>query len=62
MTVSPAMNLHALTADLATIKSSIAGMVQKKGFTNTAQPFALAEIMYTSMHQGSSVLEADEGL
>jgi len=56
------MNLHALTADLATIKSSIAGMVQKKGFTNTAQPFALAEIMYTSMHQGSSVLEADEGL
>jgi len=48
VTVSPAMNVHALTADLGSIKSSIEGMVQKKGFTNMAQAFALAETMYTS--------------
>jgi len=48
VTVSPAMNLHALTSDLAAIKTSITGMVQKKGFTNMAQAFALAETMYTS--------------
>jgi len=48
VTVSPAMNLHALTADLGAIKTSIEGMVQKKGFTNMAQAFALAETMYTS--------------
>jgi len=48
VTVSPAMNLHALTSDLAAIKTSLEGMVQKKGFTNMAQAFALAETMYTS--------------
>jgi len=48
VTVSPAMNVHALTADLGAIKTSIEGMVQKKGFTNMAQAFALAETMYTS--------------
>merc|ERR1719235_2809989 len=42
------MNLHALTADLGDVKSAIEGMVQKKGFTNMAQAFALAETMYTS--------------
>jgi hypothetical protein len=30
------------------VKSSLEGMVQKKGFTNMAQAFALAETMYTS--------------
>jgi len=48
VTVSPAMNLHALTSDLGAIKTSLEGMVQKKGFTNMAQAFALAETMYTS--------------
>lgn len=48
VTVSPAMNVHALTSDLGAIKTSIEGMVQKKGFTNMAQAFALAETMYTS--------------
>merc|ERR1719198_1233458 len=47
-TVSPAMNLHALTSDLGAIKTALEGMVQKKGFTNMAQAFALAESMYTS--------------
>merc|ERR1719235_35385 len=42
------MNLHALTSDLGAIKGAIEGMVQKKGFTNMAQAFALAETMYTS--------------
>jgi len=48
VTVSPAMNVQPLTTDLATVKSSIEGMVLKKGFTNMAQAFALAETMYTS--------------
>jgi len=48
VTVSPAMNIHALTTDLGAIKTAMEGMVQKKGFTNMAQAFALAETMYTS--------------
>jgi len=48
VTVSPAMNVHALTSDLSSVKSAVEGMVQKKGFTNMAQAFALAETMYTS--------------
>merc|ERR1712238_273723 len=48
VTVSPAMNVHTLSTDLGSIKSSLEGMVQKKGFTNMAQAFALAETMYTS--------------
>merc|ERR1719230_10605 len=48
VTVSPAMNVHALSADLGSVKSAVEGMVQKKGFTNMAQAFALAETMYTA--------------
>jgi hypothetical protein len=48
VTVSPAMNLHPLTADLGAVKGAVEGMVQKKGFTNMAQAFALAETMYTA--------------
>jgi len=48
VTVSPAMNVHTISADLASVKTSLEGMVQKKGFTNMAQAFALAETMYTS--------------
>merc|ERR1712048_1466219 len=48
VTVSPAMNVLPLTSDLGAVKSAIEGMVQKKGFTNMAQAFALAETMYTS--------------
>merc|ERR1719443_2394835 len=48
VTVSPAMNLQPLTADLGAVKSAVEGMVQKKGFTNMAQAFALAETMYTA--------------
>merc|ERR1719440_320079 len=42
------MNLQPLNSDLEAIKTSITGMVQKKGFTNMAQAFSLAETMYTS--------------
>jgi len=48
VTVSPAMLVRTLTTDLTAVKSSIEGMVQKKGFTNMAQAFALAETMYTA--------------
>lgn len=48
VTVSPAMNVQILTDDLSLVKAGIEGMVQKKGFTNMAQAFALAETMYTS--------------
>lgn len=48
VSVSPAMNLHVLSFDHASVKTALEGMVQKKGFTNMAQAFALAETMYTS--------------
>jgi hypothetical protein len=48
VTVSPAMNVHTLSSDLASVKTALDGMVQKKGFTNMAQAFALAETMYTA--------------
>jgi len=48
VTVSPAMNVHTITADLGAVKGALEGMVQKKGFTNMAQAFALAETMYTA--------------
>merc|ERR1719502_2500844 len=48
VTVSPAMNVHAISSDLGSVKSSLEGMEQKKGFTNMAQAFALAETMSTS--------------
>ena len=48
VTVSPAMNVQILTEDLTLVKTALQGMEQKKGFTNMAQAFALAETMYTS--------------
>ena len=48
VTVSPAMLVQTLTSDLTTVKTSLEGMEQKKGFTNMAQAFALAETMYTA--------------
>jgi hypothetical protein len=48
VTVSPAMNVHTISADLNSVKGAVEGMVQKKGFTNMAQAFALAETMYTA--------------
>jgi hypothetical protein len=48
VTVSPAMNVQPLTSDLGEVKTRIGAMVQKKGFTNMAQAFALAETMYTA--------------
>lgn len=46
-TVSPAINVQPLTADLALVKTGIENLPFKKGFTNMAQAFALAEVMYT---------------
>merc|ERR1719329_1729212 len=47
-TVSPAINSQALTSDMSAVKSAIEGLPYKKGFTNMAQAFALAEKMYTA--------------
>lgn len=46
-TVSPAINVQPLTQDLALVKTGIENLPFKKGFTNMAQAFALAEVMYT---------------
>lgn len=46
-TVSPAINVQPLTADLTLVKTGIENLPFKKGFTNMAQAFALAEVMYT---------------
>jgi hypothetical protein len=54
VTVSPAMNVQPLVNDLDTVKTQIEGMEQKKGFTNMAQAFALAETMYTSSGRKNS--------
>merc|ERR1712007_343702 len=48
VTVSPAMNVKPITANFGEVKTALEGMVQKKGFTNMAQAFALAETMYTA--------------
>jgi hypothetical protein len=47
-TVSPAMNVQPLTSSISTARAAIDGLVVKKGFTNMAQAFALAETMYTT--------------
>jgi uncharacterized protein YegL len=47
-TVSAAINVQALTSDMAAVKTALEGMPYKKGFTNMAQAFALAEKMYTT--------------
>ena len=46
-TVSPAINVQPLTTDLALVKTSLDNLPYKKYFTNMAQAFALAEVMYT---------------
>jgi len=46
-TVSPAINVQPLTQDLALVKTALENLPFKKGFTNMAQAFALAEVMYT---------------
>jgi len=47
VTVSPAINVQPLTADMALVKAALENLPYKKGFTNMAQAFALAEVMYT---------------
>lgn len=46
-TVSPAINVQPLTSDLTLVKTGLENLPFKKGFTNMAQAFALAEVMYT---------------
>jgi len=46
--VSPAINQQPLTDDMALVKTQIEALPYKKGFTNMAQAFALAEVMYTA--------------
>jgi len=45
-TVSAALLIQKLTNEMATVKSSIEGMAYKKGFTNMAQAFTMAEKMF----------------
>jgi len=45
-TVSDALLIQKLTSDMAKVKSSIEGLEYKKGFTNMAQAFTLAEKMF----------------
>ena len=47
VTVSPVINVQPLITDLALVKTSLDNVSYKKGFTNMAQAFALAEVMYT---------------
>jgi len=46
-TVSPAINVQKLTFDMGAVKSAVEGLPFKKGFTNMAQAFAMAEDMFT---------------
>lgn len=52
--VSPAINAQPLTDDLEMVKEMIDALPFKKGFTNMAQAFALAETMYTANGRGSA--------
>merc|ERR1719454_130611 len=45
-TVSDALLIQQLTNDMAKVKSSIEGLEYKKGFTNMAQAFTMAEKMF----------------
>jgi hypothetical protein len=45
-TVSPARLLQKLTGDMASVDAAVAGATWKKGFTNMAQAFSLAEDMF----------------
>merc|ERR1719409_1303154 len=45
-TVSDALHIQKLTSDMAKVKSSIEGLAYKKGFTNMAQAFTMAEKMF----------------
>jgi len=46
-TVSPAISAQPLTFDKAAVEAAVKGLPFKKGFTNMAQAFAMAEDMYT---------------
>lgn len=46
-TVSPAINAQKLTFDMKKVKGVVADLPWKKGFTNMAQAFSMAEDMFT---------------
>jgi len=46
-TVSPAINVQPITEHMDLVKDALEFLPYKKGFTNMAQAFALAETMYT---------------
>jgi len=45
--ISPAINVQALTKDMELVKEVLGAVPFKKGFTNMAQAFSLADVMYT---------------
>jgi len=63
-TVSPAINVQKLTFDMDAVKSAVDGLPFKKGFTNMAQAFAMAEDMFTKglrTHAQQSVMLVTDG-
>jgi len=64
VTVSPAINAQKLTFDMDAVHAAVEGMPWKKGFSNMAQAFAMAEDMFTKgSRRGaqSSVLTITDG-
>jgi len=53
-TVSPAINAHKLSFDKDAVKASLDGLPFKKGFTNMAQAFAMAEDMFIKGSRSSA--------
>merc|ERR1719222_1754665 len=45
-TISPAIPIQGLTADLAAVKKEILGLKWQRGPTNMAQAFVMADIMF----------------
>merc|ERR1719181_2359006 len=53
-TVSPAINAHSLSFDMDLVKAAVSGLPFKKGFTNMAQAFAMAEDMFVKGSRGKA--------
>lgn len=54
--ISPAINVQPLTSDMELVKEAVEAVPFKKGFTNMAQAFSLADVMYT--HKSRSAAQS----
>jgi len=48
VTISPAINVQPLSTDIAALQAAVENLPYKKGFTNMAQAFAMAETMFVA--------------